>query len=71
MTCIVPTDQISEAITEAKRMLTEDGYVILDIDRAARFDPNEWAEDGPIGDLVNKVSSDMQSQYSDFEVWGH
>ena len=71
VTCIIATQDIVEAVQSAKNALAEDGYLISDIDKAVRFEPNEWEHDTEICSLVSEVMADRQIRYSSFDVWGH
>ncbi|MEO1730608.1 MAG: hypothetical protein AAFR64_07710 [Pseudomonadota bacterium] len=71
VTCLVLTEDISDAIQEARQILREDGYVIVDIDKALRFEPHEWTHDEDISTLADQVAKSAESAYSNFDVWGH
>ncbi len=69
VTVLVPTAQITEAIAQARAALERDGYEILDIDRALRFDPEEWEPNGEIPRCVRKVLKSGTLGYSTFQTW--
>ena len=71
VTCIVATEDIVEAIQLAKKTLAEDGYLVADIDKANRFESEEWEHDTEICSIVSDVLADRQPRYSSFDVWGH
>jgi hypothetical protein len=71
VTCAVPETDIIEAVKRAKNCLKEDGYVIVDVEKALRFNQLEWEHDQNIVDLVEKSEADDEVGYSDFEVWYH
>lgn len=71
VSCVVPEDHILDAIKNGQNALSEDGYEIVDIERALRFDPEEWMDSPEILALAEKASLSRSVEYSAFEVWGH
>ena len=68
---VVPADDIRTALDLAERALKEDGYEVLDIDKAMEFEPDEWEHDKDIGDIAKQSAVDGDIRYTPFEVWGH
>ena len=71
VSCVVPSGQIVDAIRIAEKALTEDGYEIIDVERAIRFDREEWSDNPEIVALAEKAAHSGSLEYSDFDVWGH
>ena len=69
--CVVAAINIRTALDQAEAMLTEDGYQVVDVSKAMRFDHGDWADAPDIGALAAKVEATGESAYSDFDVWGH
>lgn len=71
VTCIVATEDIVEAVQSAKKAPAEDGYLIANIDKVIRFEPEEWEHDTEVCSVVFDVLADRKPRYSSFQVWGH
>ena len=71
VTCVTIEPSIEKAIVAAKRALNEDGYDVHDIDKAFRFEPEEWTDDKEMQRLVSEAVASGELKYSDFDVWGH
>jgi len=71
VTCVVAADDIRSSIEISERALIEDGYDIVDIDKAMRFEPDDWKHDTVVQKLVAQTSEDKETRYTEFEVWGH
>lgn len=71
VTCIVSSKNIRQSIEIAENALIADEYEIVDIEKAMRFDPEDWQHDAVIPDLVKATSEDGETRYSEFDVWGH
>lgn len=71
VTCLVPTEDIIDAVRKAQIALTEDEFEIVDIEKAMRFDPEDWESDDEITRLAEDVLGDLDLRYSSFFSWGH
>lgn len=69
VTCFVKAKYIEEAIEIAKNVLTEDDYVVTDIDKVILFDPEDWEHDKESAHLAQEVMSDGEARYSEFSIW--
>jgi len=71
VTCLVPSEDIVDAVRRAKIALLEDEYEIVDIEKAMRFDPEDWESDDEITRLAKDMQGDLDVRYSSFSSWGH
>lgn len=71
VTCFVPTPDLRRALDAAEAALSEDGYQVANIDKAFRYDPEEWEHDADVNQSVAECAATQQVSYSTFEVWGH
>lgn len=71
VTVFVATEDIEEAVEQAKSALDEDGYELAGIDKTMRFDPKEWTHDNAIMQIAREVQQDGEIGYSQFKAWGH
>ena len=71
VTCLVATEDIIDAIEQATTALDDDDYIVTDIDKAIRFDADEWKHDDEIIALAVEVTSDQLLRYSRLNTWGH
>ena len=69
VTCIVMAPDICLAIDEVKKTLQEDDYELYEIDKAMKFDKDEWSHDTEIISLCQSVIDDKEIRYSAFESW--
>ncbi len=68
---VVPADDIRAAIDAGERALEEDGYEVVDIDKALEFEPDEWGHDEEVMAAAKQTAEDNEIRYTSFDVWGH
>jgi hypothetical protein len=71
VTCVIREDEIISAITQAKRVLEEDQYEIVDIEKVLSFEAEEWTHDEDILEQASLTMKDGEARYSRFDVWGY
>lgn len=71
VTCLVPTEDIIDAVRKTKIALMEDEYEIVDVEKAMRFNSEDWESDDEITRLARDVQGDLDLRYSSFCSWGH
>ena len=71
VTCIVPRNDLRSAIDAGEAALVEDGYEVLNIDKALTYEPEEWEHDEEVKRAVAECRQSKEVSYSDFNIWGH
>lgn len=71
VTCVVPSNDLRSAVDAGEEALVDDGYEVLRIDKALRYEPNEWEHDDEVKRAVVECLRSNEISYSNFRVWGH
>jgi len=71
VTAVVPADDIRTALDAGEHALREDGYDVVDMDKALQFEPDEWEHDQEVTRSAKQTIEDGEIRYTTFRVWGH
>ena len=71
VTAVVPADNIRTAIDAGENALREDGYEVVEIDKALLFERDEWGHDEEVILAATQSTEDNEIRYTPFTVWGH
>ena len=69
VSCLVPTNDIRDAIDLAENALFEDGYTIAKFERVELFEEDEWADNSAIVDGCREAQQSGQIGYTTFHVF--